>query len=325
MPHVKSSVAAVVLALGCVAAAPAVAEEKFPRKTIRLLVPLSAGSAIDVLARWVGEKMTDSWGQQVLIDNRPSAGGTIASEYVLASNADGHTMMMVSTGHAGNATLYSKLSYNVIKDFAGVSQVASSPNVLVVTPTLGVKSVKDLITLAKQKPGQLNFSSAGLGSGSLINGEMFKLAAGINVVMVPYKGAPEALNNVIAGNVQYFFSPVMVANPHIKSGRVTPLAVSTAVRCPLFPEVPTVAEAGVSGFDYDQWYGLVVSAKTPRSLVTTLNKEVSRVLALPDIRERMLGQGAIPKPTSPEEFDTFIRAEVNKLRAVILASNQRVN
>src|SRR3954464_12563468 len=173
-------------------------ERKFPVRPIRMLVPFSTGSQTDILARWVGEKMTDDWGQQVVVDNRPSAGGTIASQYVLAANPDGHTLMMVSTGHAGNATLYSKLPYDTIKDFSGISRVASVPNLLVVSPTLGVKSVKELIALAKSKPGQLNFSSAGVGSGTQINGEMFKLAAGINATHVPYKGAPEALNEAMA-------------------------------------------------------------------------------------------------------------------------------
>ena len=312
-------------ALVLAAAQPAFAQQKYPTKPIRMLVPFSAGSQTDILARWIGEKMGDSWGQQVVVDNRPSAGGTIASEYVLGANPDGHTMMMVSTGHAGNATLYSKLSYDTVKDFAGISQVASVPNILVVAPALGAKSVKELIALAKSKPGQFNFSSAGIGSGTQINGEMFKLAAGISATHVAYKGAPEALNNVIGGSVQFCFSPVLVAAGQIRAGRVLALAVSTAVRSPLFPDVPTVAEAGVPGFDYDQWYGLLASAKTPRPLINLVNKEVVRILNLPDIKERMLSQGATPKPTTPEQFDAFIRAEVKKFAAVIIAAGARVN
>jgi tripartite-type tricarboxylate transporter receptor subunit TctC len=303
----------------------AIAQEKFPRKPIRMLVPFSPGSQTDILARWVGEKMGENWGQQVVVDNRPSAGGTIASEYVLGANPDGHTLMMVSTGHAGNATLYSKLSYDTIKDFAGISQVASVPNILVVAPALGAKSVKELIALAKSKPGQFNFSSAGIGSGTQINGEMFKLAAGIAATHVAYKGAPEALNNVISGSVQFCFSPVLVAAGQIRAGRVLALAVSTAARSPMFPDVPTVAEAGVPGFDYDQWYGLLASAKTPRPLINLLNKEVVRILNLPDMKERMLSQGANPKPTTPEAFDAFIRSEVKKFATVIIAAGARVN
>lgn len=321
--NLAATMAATALALA--AAQPAVAQQKYPTKPIRMLVPFSAGSQTDILARWIGEKMGDSWGQNVIVDNRPSAGGTIASEYVLGANPDGHTLMMVSTGHAGNATLYSKLSYDTVKDFAGISQVASVPNILVVAPALGAKSIKELIALAKSKPAQFNFSSAGIGSGTQINGEMFKLAAGISATHIAYKGAPEALNNVIGGSVQFCFSPVLVAAGQIRAGRVLALAVSTAARSPMFPDVPTVAEAGVPGFDYDQWYGLLASAKTPRPLINLVNKEVVRILNLPDIKERMLSQGATPKPTTPEQFDAFIRAEVKKFATVIIAAGARVN
>ena len=320
----RTDVAAAFVLLG-LAAPSATMAQSFPNKPIRMLVPFSAGSQTDILARWVGEKMTERWSQQVVVDNRPSAGGTIASQYVLAANPDGHTLMMVSTGHAGNATLYSKLPYDTVKDFAGVSRVASVPNLLVVAPTLGVKSVKDLIALAKSKPGQINFSSAGVGSGTQINGEMFKLAAGIEATHVPYKGAPEALNETIAGRVEFCFTPVLVAAGQVKAGKVVALAVSTAKRSPMFPNVPTVAEAGLPGFEYDQWYGLLVSSKTPRPLVNTLNQEVVRILNLPDIKERMLTQGATPAPTTPQEFDAFIRSEVQRFAKVLIAAGARIN
>jgi tripartite-type tricarboxylate transporter receptor subunit TctC len=303
----------------------AFAQQPFPVKPIRMLVPFSPGSQTDILARWIGEKMSEHWGQQVVVDNRPSAGGTIASQYVLQANPDGHTQMMVSTGHAGNATLYSKLPYDTIRDFSGVSRVASVPNLLIVAPALGVKSVKELIAAAKAKPGSFNFSSAGIGSGTQINGEMFKLAAGIDATHVPYKGAPEAVNEVMAGRVQFCFSPILVAVGQVKAGKVLALAVSTAARSPMFPDVPTVAEAGVTGFEYDQWYGLLASAKTPRPLVNTLNKEIVRVLALPDIKERLLTQGATPAPSTPEEFDRFIRSEVNRFAKVLIAAGARIN
>lgn len=300
-------------------------DQKFPTRPLRMLVPFSAGSQTDILARWTGEKMLENWGQQVVVDNRPSAGGTVASQYVLAANPDGHTLMMVSTGHAGNATMYSKLSYDTIKDFAGVSRVASVPNLLVVAPTLGVKSVKELIALAKSKPGQFNFSSAGIGSGTQINGEMFRLAAGFEATHVPYKGAPESLNETLSGRVHFTFSPILVAAGQVKAGRAVVLAVSTAKRSAMFPNVPTVAEAGVPGFDYDQWYGILVSAKTPRPVVNTLNKEIVRILNLPDIRERMQTQGATPTPTTPEAFDAFIREEVKRFAKVLIAAGARVN
>ncbi len=324
MTHIKLISAACALAV-CGAAPVVHAQEKFPTKNIRMLVPFAAGSQTDILARWIGEEFFKSWSQQVVVDNRPSAGGTIASQYVLEANADGHTMMMVSTGHAGNATLFSKLPYDTIKDFAGVSQVASVPNLLVVAPALNVKSMKDLIALAKAKPGTMNFSSAGIGSGTQINGEMFRLTAGMQATHVPYKGAPDALNNVIGGNVQFNFAPILVAMGQVKAGRVLALAVSTATRSPLFPDVPTVAEAGLPGFEYDQWYGLLVAAKTPRPVVNAVNKEVVRILNAPEMKERMLTLGATPKPTTPEAFDAFIRAEVKKFAPVIVASGAKVN
>jgi len=301
------------------------AEEKFPARPIRLLVPFGPGSQTDILARWIAEKMGENWRQQVVVDNRPSAGGTIASEFMLGAYPYGHTLMMVYTGHAGNATLYSKLSYDTVKDFSGVSQVASVPNILVVVPTLGPKTLKEFIAYAKSKPGQINFSSAGIGSGTQINGEMFKLAAGIEATHVAYKSAPDALNNVIGGSVQFFFSPVLVAAGQLKAGRVIGLAVSTAARSPVFPDIPTVAEAGIPGFDYDQWYGLLVAAKTPKPLVNALNKEVVRILTLPEMKERMLTQGATPKPTTPAEFDAFIRSEVKRFAAVIIAAGAKIN
>jgi tripartite-type tricarboxylate transporter receptor subunit TctC len=301
------------------------AETAYPNRPVRMLVPFAPGSQTDILARWIGEKMTEKSSEQIVVDNRPSAGGTIASQYVLAANPDGHTLMMVSTGHAGNATMYSKLPYDTVKDFSGVTRVASVPNLLVVSPTLGPKSVKELIAYAKARPGQINFSSAGIGSGTQINGEMFKAAAGIEATHVPYKGAVDSLNDAITGRVQFTFNPVVVAGPQVKAGRALALAVSTAKRSPLFPDLPTVAEAGLPGFDYDQWYGLLVSAKTPRPVVSVVNKEIVRILNLPDIKERMLTQGATPTPSTPEEFDAFIRSEVKRFAKVLIAAGAQVN
>jgi tripartite-type tricarboxylate transporter receptor subunit TctC len=194
-----------------------------------------------------------------------------------------------------------------------------------VAPTLGPKTVKELIAYAKARPGQINFSSAGIGSGTQINGEMFRLAAGFEATHVPYKGAPESLNEAATGRVHFTFSPVVVAQGQVKAGRVTALAVSTARRSPLFPDLPTVAEAGVPGFEYDQWYGLLASAKTPRPIINQVNKEIVRILSLPDIRDRMLTQGATPAPTSPEEFDAFIRSEVKRFAKILIAAGARIN
>lgn len=295
--------------------------QSFPSKPIRMVVPFSAGSATDILARTVAQKMSENYGQQVIVDNRPGAGGTLAAPIVINANPDGHTLMMVSAGHAANATLYRKLSYDTTRDFAGISLVASTPNLLAVGASLGVKSVKELIALAKSKPGQLNFSSAGIGSGTHLNGEQFKLVAGLNVTHIPFRGAPEALADVVAGRVDFLFTPIVVALPFIKDGRAIPLAVSTASRTPLLPNVPTLAEAALPGFEFDMWFGLLAGAKTPRPLRDQLSKEVARVMQLPEVKERIGSLGGIPRTNSPEEFDAFIRAEVAKLGKVVKAAN----
>jgi tripartite-type tricarboxylate transporter receptor subunit TctC len=322
---IRKTALAFVAVASLAAAAPATAQQQYPSRPIRMLVPFTPGSQTDILARWMGEKVTERSGHTVVVDNRPGAGGVIASQYVLGANPDGYTLMMVSTGHAGNATLYSKLPYDTIKDFAGVTRVASVPNLLVVAPALGPKSVKELIAYAKARPGQINFSSAGIGSGTQINGEMFKLAAGIEATHVPYKGAPEAINNVISGSVQFCFTPILVAAGQVKAGRLIALAVSTDKRSAMFPDLPTVAEAAIPGFDYDQWYGLLAAAATPRPVIQTVNKEMVRILNLPDIRDRMLTQGATPTPTTPEAFDTYIRSEVQRFAKVLIAAGARIN
>ncbi len=233
--------------------------------------------------------------------------------------------MLVSAGHAVNATLYTKLPYDTVKDFAGVSQVASVPDVLVVAPLLGAKTVKDLIALAKSKPGLLNFASAGIGNGTHISGEQFNLEAGIKLVHVPYKGTPEALTDTMTGRVQYFFSPIVPATPFIKDGRLLALAVSTAKRSPVLPNVPTVAEAAVPGFEFDLWFGILAPRKTPRPVVNLLSKEVARILVLPDIKERMQNYGAVAKASTPKQFDAFIRSEVAKLGKVVTASGAKAD
>ena len=306
-------------------AAGAAAQDRFPAKPIRMLVPFSAGSATDFFARLLGQKMTEHWGQQVVVDNRPSAGGVVASETLLAALPDGYTLMLVSIGHAVNASLYSKLPYDTIRDFAGITLVADTPTVLVVTPALGLKSVKDLVDLAKSKPGQINYASAGIGSGAHINAEQFKLATGINVVHVPFKGTPEALTNVIGGSVQFFFSPITGAVTLVKGGKITALAVSTRARSPVLPDLPSAAEVGVPGFEFNLWTGLLGPGKMPQDVKDKLNKEAVTILASPEVKERMLTQGATPHPMSPAQFDAFIKAEVERLAKVVKASGAKAD
>jgi tripartite-type tricarboxylate transporter receptor subunit TctC len=299
------------------------AAESYPSGPVRVVVPFTPGSASDILARLIGPKLNDSWGQQIVVDNRPSAGGTVAGMIVAGASPDGQTLMLTSSGFAGSAALYEKLPYDSLKDFAGVTQVVSTPLVLVVAPGFGVKSVKELIAQAQQKPGQLNFSSSGIGSGTHYAGELFKLAAGINVVHVPYRGTPEAINDVISGRIQYMVAPVLPSMTLVKGGRLLALAVTTRERIALLPDVPTIAEAALPGFEYDGWYGIFVPAKTPRAIINKVSLEVGRILRLADVTERIASQGATPKPSTPQEFDKLVRDEIIMRGKVFKASGAR--
>jgi len=319
------SLAAAAAALIAVCAAPmgAACAQDYPSKPLRVVVPFTAGSATDILARLIGPKLLETWGQQVVIDNRPSAGGTVAGVIVAGATPDGHTLMLVSSGFAGTAALYAKLPYDTVKDFAGITQIASTPLLVVVSPGLGLKNVKELIALAKSKPGQINFGTSGIGSGTHYASELFKLAAGIDVVHVPYKGTPEALTDTIAGRVQYFVAPVLPSMALVKSGRLLALAVTTKERLALLPDVPTIAESALPGFEYDGWYGLFAPARTPRNIVRALSTEVGRILLLPDVKERIASQGAAPRPTTPEALDQLVREEIVMRGKVFKASGAR--
>jgi tripartite-type tricarboxylate transporter receptor subunit TctC len=307
------------IVMGCalLAAGAAHAQEKFPTKPIRILVGFGPGSGTDVLAREIAQKMADNWGQGVVVDNRPGAAAVLASEMLVRSSPDGHTLVMVSIGHTFTASYIRKLPYDTLKDFAGVTLVADVPNVLVVAPALRIKSMRELIELVKAKPGQMNYSSAGIGSAAHINGELFNQAAGTKAVHVPFKSMPEALTNTIGGNIQFVFSSITAAVTLVKSERLVALAVSTRTRSPALPEVPPMAEVGLPGFDFSVWYGLLAPARTPKLAKDTLSKEVARILALPDVRERLLAQGATPRPSTPEEFDALIRQDVARMGKLI--------
>ena len=322
MKHARIGVAAALGFLG--AACSAQAQQHYPARPVRMIVAFTAGSETDFFARIVGQKLSESWSQQVVVDNRPGAGGTLAGGIVVAAPNDGYTLFMNSMAHAVIPAIYTRLPYDTLRDFAGISEVAGVPNVLVVPPALGARSVKELIALARQKPGQLTFGSAGVGSGMHINGEQFRLAADIGVTHVPYKGGPEALTDAIAGRIDFVFSPMGIGLPLIKDKRLVALAVSTASRSPVLPEVPTVAEAGVPGFEFDTWYGLFAPARTPRPILSQVSREVSRMLAAPDVKSRFAVRGAVPKPSTPEQFDRFVRAEAGKLGKVVKAAGVKV-
>jgi tripartite-type tricarboxylate transporter receptor subunit TctC len=291
--------------------------QDYPTQPIRILVGFSPGSTTDILARTVGQKMSEAWRQPVLVDNRPGAGGVGASNAVATAAPDGYTLLVVSAGHAATAAMFTKLPYDTLKDFAGVSRIANVPSILVVSPALGVKSVKDLVALAKAKPGQLNFSSPGVGSANHLAAELFKILAGVQAVHVPYKGIPEAMTGVVSGAVQFNFSPVVNILPLSRDGKLVALAASTGKRSAVLPEVPTVAEAGVSDYVFDPWFGLLAPAKTPKPLLAKLSGEVARIVGLPDVKERLLALGADPAPTSPEGFDAYIRGEVAKFQKIV--------
>jgi tripartite-type tricarboxylate transporter receptor subunit TctC len=286
-------------------------EAGYPTKPIRIVVPFTPGSATDIIARVVGPKLVERWGKPVVMDNRPSAGGIVACTTVAEATPDGHTLLVTGSNFAGSAALYAgKLPFDAVKDFAGVTQFATTPLVLVVSSSLGVKSVTDLIALAKEKKGQLNFASTGLGSGTHYGAALFNLTAGISAVHIPYRGSPETLTDLMAGRVQYILSPVLAASPLIKGGRVMALGVTTPYRVQALPEVPTIAEAGLPGFVYEGWYGMLAPSRTPRKIISLLSAEIGRILDQPEIRERIASQGATAKHSSPEAFDKIVHDEI---------------
>jgi tripartite-type tricarboxylate transporter receptor subunit TctC len=296
----------------------------YPTRPLRMIVPLSAGSAADILARRLAQKMRESWGQPVVVENVPGAGTTLGAGTVAKAVPDGHTLLINSAAFAASAAMYPKLPYDPLKDFAPVSQIAIAPIVVVVAPSLGARSIKDLVELAKGQPGQINFGSAGAGSSTHFAGEQFKLAAGLDVVHVPYKGPAEALLDTMTGRIQYSLSPMLPALPFIRDGRLLALGVTTAQRWPVLQDVPTIAEAGLPGYEYQDWWGMFAPAATPRAVVDRIGKEIARILELPDITEQILSQGAAARPSTPEEFTSFVRAKVETAREVATRAGIRV-
>ena len=294
-----------------------VSAQSYPSKPIKIVVPFTPGSATDIMARIVGEKLQAAWGQTVTVENKPGAGGTLGAAYVAKSDPDGHTLLVVSTGHGVNPVLYPNLPYDTVGDFAGVMPLATLPNVLVVPANSPFKTVGDLIAAAKARPGQLNFASAGNGSATHVNTEKFRATTGISVTHIPFKGTPETITETVAGRVDFMFTPVLSSVPIVREGRMRALAVSTAQRSSALPDVPTVAEAGMPGFVFDFWIGLLAPAKTPRDVVAKLHDEVTRVLAQPDVKERMARLGGEAMPMTPERFDAFIKQEHATLSVVM--------
>jgi len=301
-----------------------VVAQNYPTKPIRMIAPFTAGSGSDILARLIGPRLREAWGQQVVVDNRGGAGGTIGAAIVATSAPDGHTLMLTSSGFAGSASIYPNLPYDAIKDFAPVTQVISNPLVIVVAPALGVKSLKELIALARQKQGQLIYGSTGIGSGTHYGAELLRLAAKFDATHVPYKGVTEALTDTIAGRVNFYLPPVLSVVPLVREGRVVALAVTGKERAPLMPDVPTPAEAGLPNFEYEGWYGMIAPGKVPRAIIEKISKEMARILEQGEIRERIIGIGGTPKWTSPETFARMIRTEIDTRAKVFKASGAKV-
>ena len=302
------------------AAQPTPADTTFPLRPVRVLVGFTPGGGPDITARYIAQKLTETWKQQVIVDNRPGAGGTVAAATAVSANPDGHTLLSVSSAHAVAPAIYAKLPYDV-KDLAGITQTAASKYLLVVAPSFGAKSVKEILAMAKAKPGQLNFSSAGVGSGTHFAGELFKAMAAVDVVHVPYKGIPEALNDAMGGRVQFFMSPIANAVNLVKEGRLRALGVSSKERDALVPDVPTIAESGVPGYESILWFGLLTGSRTPRVLVNRINADVARILREADVRTRWLPIGLEPRPTTPAEFDKIVMHDVVTFTKLARAGN----
>lgn len=293
----------------------------YPRKPVRIVVGFTPGGGPDITARYLAQKLTESWRQQVIVDNRPGAGGTVGANLVATANPDGYTLLSVSSAHAVSPAIYAKLPYHTLKDLSGITQTAVSKYLLVAAPALGAKTLKDFLAAAKAKPGALNFSSAGVGSGSHFAAEQFKAAAAINIVHVPFKGIPEAMTETISGRVHLFMAPIATALPMVKDGRVTGLGVSSSQRDALVPDMPTLAEAGLPGFRADLWFGMLTSAQVPKPVVNKLNAEISRILSDAEVKQRWLPIGLEPKPTTPVEFDKIIADEIASFTKIARAAN----
>ena len=310
--------AAAAAALGSVAPAALAQAASYPGKPIRMIVPFTPGSATDVMGRLVGDRLTAAWGQPVIVENKPGAGGSIGIRETARAEPDGYTVVIVSSGHAVNHVLYKDLGYDTLKDFAGVALLGSLPSVLIVPPSLGVKTVKELVEAAKAKPGEFNYATAGVGSGAHVSIEKFNVATGIKAVHVPLKGTPPILTETMAGRVQYAYVPAVSGMGVIKDGRVMPLAVSTRKRIDALPNVPTIAEAGYPDAENTFWVAMLAPAKTPRDIVAKLNAEVNRALQTPEMKERLAKLGTESLAMTPEEFDRFVASEYRELGDVMV-------
>ena len=301
------------VAAALLASSPGASAQNYPNQVVRIVVPFSAGSITDGLARILAEKLSDLWKQQVIVENRPGLPGTTA---VAKSPPDGYTLMLTSNGHTIAGAINKSIQFDPVKDFAGVSRVAAVPLVAIVPPDFPGKTLKDFITLATEKPGQLNFSSAGVASTSYLSAQIFKQDAKLNIVHVPFKGAPEATTAVIRNDVQMYFAPIPATQELSATGKVKAVAINSASRVPQLPDVPTIAET-LPNYKYESWFGVLAPAGTPQPILTKVSEDIAKVLEMPDVREKLLAQGSIPAPTKPAEFDAINKADTERYGKIL--------
>ena len=308
----------IALAASMTLAASHAAAQSYPSKPIRILVGFSPGGGTDVMARLIGQKLTEAWNAQVVVENRPGAGGVLAADLTAKAAPDGYTLMIGHVNSHGIApAAMSKMPYDAARDFAPVILIGTTPNMLVANAGTGAKSLDDIVRAARANPGKLTFGSAGNGSSQHLATEMFKLAAKVDVLHIPYKGSGQMIPDLIAGQIGYSFDTMTAITPHVKSGKVTPIATTRLKRSPAYPNLPTVAELGYPGFDVSTWYGLMAPAGTPAEIVTRLNREVDRILTLPDVKEKLNSVGAEDGGGSPEQFGKFVRDEIAKYSKIV--------
>src|SRR3982751_3685481 len=297
--------------------------QNYPSKPIRWIVGYTPGGAADILARAVGAKLTEAWGQSVIVENRAGAGTNIGTEIAAKAPPDGYTLFMPTVANAINVSLYPKLAYDPIKDFAYITDIAKVPGIVVVHPSVPAKNIKDLIAIAKAHPNALRHGSTGIGSPHHLAGELFKTMAGIKMIHVPYKGASPALVDVVAGHIEVYFGAFVSVLPHVKSGRVRPLGVTTLKRVAVMPEVPTISEQGLKGFETGSWFGVAVPTGTPRDIITKLHTEVVRITKLPEVTERIASEGAEFVGDTPEQFTAFFKSEIDKWGKAVTVSGAK--
>lgn len=313
------------LALAALAIGMPLHAAEFPDRPVRIVVPSTPGGGLDVLGRLLGPKLTKKWGQQVVIDNRPGAGGVIGSEIVAKATPDGHTLLVVATGYSANPFLYRKLPYQTPKDFAPITIIGFAPNVLVVHPTVPANNLKELIALAKQKPGELTYASSGVGTGGHLSMALLMRNAGIKMIHVPYKGAGAATAAVVGGQAQMLFTATAAAMPHVKSGRIKALAVTSGKRWPSMPDVPTIAEAALPGYEVDGWYAMLAPGKTPKPVVNKIYNDLAEILKMPDVSARIQAVGFEVSGMTPDEMARYVDRELKKWGAVIKEAGIRAD